>query len=301
MKENNIEILNVNKKIGKKHLVKELNFNVSGGEVFGFIGPNGAGKTTAIRMMVGLINISSGDVRICGHSIITNKKEALKNIGAIVEKPEMYPFMTGYQNLKFFAEISGGTFKNIQEMIDIVGLHDSINDKVSTYSLGMKQRLGIAQAMLHDPKVLIFDEPTNGLDPVGIREIRQYIRRIAIEKKKAIIVSSHLMSEIELICDRIGIIKNSDLLAVENVNKTSEKMYNIKTVQLQSALNCLRQNQYNSMIKNEQLFIQCDYKEIPEVIRLLVNHQIDIYGFEEKSHNLEDRYLELTARTGKGK
>src|SRR5690625_3334496 len=159
-------------------------------------------------MMVGLMGITDGDVRILGKSVKTNFKEAVREVGAIVENPEMYPFMTGMQNLKHYARmIPGISAERIQEVIRLVGLEKVLKEKVGKYSLGMRQRLGIAQALLHSPAILILDEPTNGLDPAGIREIRQYIRRLATEENVAVIISSHLLSEIELMCDRIGIIK----------------------------------------------------------------------------------------------
>src|SRR5690625_230371 len=211
-----IELVNVDKSFGRKEVINDLSFSINEGEVFGLIGPNGAGKTTAIRMMVGLMRVSSGDIRIFGKSIQTNFKEAIHKVGAIVENPEIYPFLTGWQNLKHYARmIPGIRDERIDEVIQLVGLQKPIHQKVSRYSLGMRQRLGIAQALLHRPKVLILDEPTNGLDPAGIREIRQYIRRLATEEGVAVIISSHLLSEIELMCDRIGVIKNGELVAIQ--------------------------------------------------------------------------------------
>lgn len=187
-----------------------------------FLVRNGAGKTTTIRMMIGLMKISNGDVQILGKSIKDNYKEAISEVGAIVENPEMYPFMTGMQNLTHFARMIPSVSKErVKEVITLVGLEKEINEKVARYSLGMRQRLGIAQALLHNPSVLILDEPTNGLDPAGIREIRQYIRKLAEKHNVTIIISSHLLSEIELMCDRIGIIKNGELDAIQTVNDSS--------------------------------------------------------------------------------
>lgn len=223
MSESTMKIIDLHKDIGRKQIIRNLNFEIRPGEVFGFIGPNGAGKTTTIRMMVGLIGITKGDVVIKGHSIKKEYRKAISEVGAIVENPEMYPFMTGWQNLKHFARMSNGiTDERIREVIQLVGLDNAIGTKVGKYSLGMRQRLGIAQALLHSPSVLILDEPTNGLDPAGIREIRRYIRRLAVEENVSVIVSSHLLSEIELMCDRIGIIKNGKLIATNDLNEESD-------------------------------------------------------------------------------
>ena len=214
-----VQLKDVTKKIGGKTLIDKVSFDVYGGEVFGFLGPNGAGKTTTIRMMVGLTKITDGDVIIEGKSIQKDFEDAVQHVGAIVENPEMYKFLSGYKNLVHFARMYKGISKEkIDEVVKLVGLEKRIHEKVKTYSLGMRQRLGIAQSLLHDPKVLILDEPTNGLDPAGIREIRAYIRRLAKERGMAVIVSSHLLSEMELMCDRVGIIQNGKLLDVQKMN-----------------------------------------------------------------------------------
>lgn len=172
-----VQIRNLSKKIGKKTIIDRLNLDVYPGEVFGFLGPNGAGKTTTIRMMVGLISMTEGDVAYKGISVKTRFSEAIAHVGAIVENPEMYKYLSGCQNLQQYARMVGGiTPGRIQEVVRLVGLEQRIHDKVRTYSLGMRQRLGLAQALLHEPAVLILDEPTNGLDPAGIREIRHYLR-----------------------------------------------------------------------------------------------------------------------------
>lgn len=174
---------NVKKKIKGKTIINGLSFSVKEGEVFGFLGPNGAGKTTTIRMIVGLMGITEGDIFVSGKSVKKDFEGAIKNIGAIVENPEMYKFLSGYQNLLQYARMHNGiTKQKISEVVELVGSTERINDKVKTYSLGMRQRLGLAQCLLHDPKLLILDEPTNGLDPAGIREIRDHLRMLARKK-----------------------------------------------------------------------------------------------------------------------
>ncbi|QQE78862.1 ABC transporter ATP-binding protein [Alicyclobacillus sp. SO9] len=213
-----VEIRDLTKKIGRKTIVDSLSFDIPKGEVFGLLGPNGAGKTTTIRMMVGLISITRGDVHIAGYDVRNNFKAAMSHVGAIVENPEMYKFLTGFQNLKHYANMSNGvTQDRIMEVVKQVGLEDRIHDKVKTYSLGMRQRLGLAQALLRSPDVIILDEPTNGLDPAGIRELRDYLRNLAANEGIAVIVSSHLLSEMELMCDRVAIIQSGKLIDVRSI------------------------------------------------------------------------------------
>ncbi|KRE58378.1 ABC transporter ATP-binding protein [Paenibacillus sp. Soil750] len=202
-----VEVRNLTKRIRHKNIVDQISFELFPGEVFGFLGPNGAGKTTTIRMMVGLIGMSDGDVAISGHSIRTSFREAIRHVGAIIENPELYKHLTGMQNLKQFARMVGNIPQSrIDQIVQLVGLSARIHDKVKTYSLGMRQRLGIAQALLHKPAVLILDEPTNGLDPAGIREMRQLVRKLAAEEGIAVMVSSHLLAEMEQMCDRFGVV-----------------------------------------------------------------------------------------------
>src|SRR5699024_825219 len=304
MTESAIKLTHVTKRIQNKQIIKDLSFSIPKGEVFGFIGPNGAGKTTTIRMIVGLIGITEGDIEICGQSIKKDYQAAVRHVGAIVENPEMYPFMTGWQNLKHFANmVQGVTEERIHEVVQLVGLGKAIQQKVGRYSLGVRQRLGIAQALLHNPDILILDEPTNGLDPAGIKEIRQYIRRLATEDDIAVIVSSHLLSEIELMCDRIGVIKNGELVALESVHEeietkdsTNEALRNvtIEVTPLEKAEELLF-NTYSFDISKEknQLSFQCQKDEIPNIISTLVQNDLNIYSVERQETTLEDKFFDL--------
>nr|WP_246078974.1 ABC transporter ATP-binding protein [Paenibacillus piri] len=212
-----VQLRDVTKRIGSKTIVDHLSFDVLPGEIFGFLGPNGAGKTTTIRMMVGLMSLTEGEVLVNGISVKKQFEQAMMYVGAIVENPEFYKFLSGYQNLQHFARmIPGITEERLKEVIALVRLEHRIYDKVKTYSLGMRQRLGVAQAILHRPAVLILDEPTNGLDPEGIRELRDYLRELSRKEGIAVIVSSHLLSEMELMCDRVAIIQNGRLLDVRS-------------------------------------------------------------------------------------
>lgn len=213
-----LRVEHLKKKIGSRWIIQDVSFRVREGEIFGFLGPNGAGKTTTIRMLVNLIRPTEGTIEICGYDVHRNPEQALGYIGSIVENPEVYGYLTGYENLEQFARMLKGVDQaRIEEVAKLVHLDQRIHDKVKTYSLGMRQRLGIAQALLGRPKLLILDEPTNGLDPKGIKEMRGFIRQLAKEGM-AVFVSSHLLSEIQLLCDRVAIISHGKVLTVGKVD-----------------------------------------------------------------------------------
>jgi ABC-2 type transport system ATP-binding protein len=294
-----MQLKNLRKTIGSKPIIKGLNFDIYSGEVFGFLGPNGAGKTTTIRMMVGLMDMSEGDVIIQGHSVKKEFKQAIQHVGGIVENPEMYPFMSGWKNLRHYARmIPGITDERMEEVVRLVRLEKRMKDKVGKYSLGMRQRLGIAQALLHNPSILILDEPTNGLDPSGIREVRSYIRRLATEEGVAIIVSSHILSEMEMMCDRIGIIKNGELVSIQPVkealHQSEKKEVSLEASPLNEAEAVLKaflegpvkfdQDMLNFTIKRE---------DIPHLVQRLVKANVDIYSLNVKRSTLEDKFLDL--------
>ena len=300
-----VELKNVTKVIKGRTIIDNISFQVNKGEVFGFLGPNGAGKTTTIRMIVGLMAISSGDIEVGGSSIKTNFEDAVRHIGAIVENPEMYKFLTGYQNLIHYARMANGISKEkIAEIVELVGLSDRIHDKVKTYSLGMRQRLGLAQCLLHDPKVLILDEPTNGLDPAGIREIRDYVRLLAREKNLAVIVSSHLLSEMEMMCDRIGIIQNGRLIDVQLVQEldhgAAETTYELEVVPADKALNLIGVHYPNVRANRSRngITVELPKQQIPILIKQFVLEDIQVFAVKEIAKTLEDRFLELTTEKG---
>ncbi|MDQ0269571.1 ABC transporter ATP-binding protein [Cytobacillus purgationiresistens] len=299
-----VQIENVSKVIKGRTIIDSLSFKVNEGEVFGFLGPNGAGKTTTIRMMVGLIGITSGDIKILGSSIKTDFEKAVGHVGAIVENPEMYKFMSGYQNLLHYARMSQGiTKEKIAETVGFVGLTDRIHDKVKTYSLGMRQRLGLAQCLLHDPKILILDEPTNGLDPAGIREIRDHVRKLAREKGMAVIVSSHLLSEMEMMCDRIGIIQNGKLIDVQSITdfvQADGSTYEIEVdspEKAEAALKSLYQ-EVPFQINGNKMIVTLMKDDVPDLVKAFVHEDIRIFSIQETLKTLEDRFLEVTTRKG---
>ena len=206
---------------GERQAVVDVSFTLRRGEVFGFLGPNGAGKTTTIRMLVGLIRPSSGRVVVAGHDLGREREAALRHLGCIVESPDFYDYLTGRENLTHFARmIDGGAARaRIDSLAELLRIRERLDDRVGTYSLGMRQRLGIAQALLGDPAVLVLDEPANGLDPAGIRELRELVRRLAEERGLAVFVSSHLLGEVERLCDRIAIVHRGRALAEGSIRE----------------------------------------------------------------------------------
>ncbi|KRE51108.1 ABC transporter ATP-binding protein [Paenibacillus sp. Soil724D2] len=294
-----VKIDQITKRIGSKTIIDKLSFEVPRGEVFGFLGPNGAGKTTTIRMMVGLMSITEGDIRIGGYSIRTHFEQAIRHVGAIVENPEMYKFLSGYQNLVHYARMFPGIEEDrIQEVIDLVGMENRIHDKVKTYSLGMRQRLGIAQALLHKPSVLILDEPTNGLDPAGIRELRDHLRKLTREDGISVIVSSHLLSEMELMCDRVAIIQNGKLVDVrlikEFVQADGKQQVVFEVASMNQALTLAAEHGAAVEVVGNDIIMNLDKQETATWNKRFVEAGIAVYGIRATTKSLEDQFLEMT-------
>jgi ABC-2 type transport system ATP-binding protein len=297
MIETTLSVKSLRKVIGRKEIVKGVDFELKRGEVFGFLGPNGAGKTTTIRMLVGLIKPTSGSIEICGYNVKTQFTRAMENLGCIVENPEMYSFLTGWENLQHFARMLPKVDPlHIEEVVKLVRLQERINDPVSTYSLGMRQRLGIAQALLGKPKVLILDEPTNGLDPMGIREMRSFIRYLAESEGLTVLVSSHLLSEIQLMCDRVAIISKGEMIkvdTVENLLTLQERMiWNVD--QIERGRDILKQ--YTTVLGAGDGGLITPYVEGQTALwnRKLVEQGVEVREMNRKLPALEDLFLELT-------
>jgi len=297
-----VQIRHLTKRIGKKTIVDDLSFDIQPGEVFGFLGPNGAGKTTTIRMMVNLVSRTKGEVFIQGIDLSKHFSEAMKHVGVIVENPELYKFLTGYQNLKHFANMSLGVDKQrIDELVKIVGLEGRIHDRVRTYSLGMRQRLGLAVVLLRRPSVLLLDEPTNGLDPAGIRELRDYLRLLANNEGIAVVVSSHLLAEMELMCDRVAIIQNGKLIDVRTLKElatdTGEEVAVTFEVEPMDRAVHLIQQQFPDMrltSSEKQVVVATQREVIPDIVAALAAEQVRIFGVTATNKSLEDSFLELT-------
>lgn len=304
-----LEVKALTKTIGKKTIVDDVSFQVERGEIFGLLGPNGAGKTTIIRMIVSLINRTGGTVLINGHDLDASFTEAMNELGAIVENPEFYKYLSGYKNLRHYARmaLSDITEERINEVTELVGLENAINDKVRTYSLGMRQRLGVAQAILHKPSILILDEPTNGLDPQGIREFRDYLRLLA-SQGTSVLVSSHLLSEMQLMCDRFAIIEKGKLIHISSMhdNETSEGK-KVKTIEVELSNPTLASKLLTEQMtdvkvtssKGSRLTLSVRKEQIPMINRLFVDNDIDVFEILNVKATLEDRFLEITNKDKK--
>ena len=297
-----LEISKVTKTFGKKTAVDQVSFDLYPGEVFGFLGPNGAGKTTIIKMVMGFFRPDEGTIIINGFNRKTHYEEAMSSIGGIVENPEMYETLSARLNLKMYARLHKGvTAERIDEVLELVGLTDRANDPVKKYSLGMKQRIGLAQALLHRPKVLILDEPTNGLDPAGIHLLRDILKKLAHEEGVAVMVSSHLLNEMQLMCDRIGIINHGKLLKICSIEDLmnqakSASSYRIKTSDPEKARDILSEKYPNriSNVNADTLDIDIEEDQINECVRTLVSSGSDILGVQKLESSLEEAFLEIT-------
>ncbi|ARF66954.1 ABC transporter ATP-binding protein [Paenibacillus larvae subsp. pulvifaciens] len=309
-----LSVDNVTKIIRGKKIIKVISFEVYAGEIFGFLGPNGAGKTTTIRMLVDLITPSSGSIRVCGYDVHRQHNEAMAQIGCIVENPELYGYLTGWENLEHSARMLPGiTEKRIGEVVDIVGMDARIHDKVKTYSLGMRQRLGIAQALLGNPKLLILDEPTNGLDPQGIKEMREFIQNLA-KTGLSLFVSSHLLSEIQQMCNRVAIISKGSVIQVGGVEELlgqashhvvwtlSPKDKALSILQQEEGIHILHQEPYffeakdQSDVSRETIKIITEMEEclVSKLNVKLVQNGVQVWAIEIKTPTLEELFLGLT-------
>ncbi|EIZ2418807.1 ABC transporter ATP-binding protein [Listeria monocytogenes] len=295
MTERALQVTNLHKKIRKREIIKGISFEVMPGEVFGLLGPNGAGKTTTIRMIVGLIKPTSGTILIGGKDIRKNFTEAMRGLGSIVENPEFYSFLTGQENLAYFARMDSSIKKErIQEVTELVGLEKRINDRVSTYSLGMRQRLGIAQALLSNPKLLILDEPTNGLDPSGIHEMRDFIRALARNEGISVLVSSHLLSEIELLCDRVAIMTDGTIIKTDQVSHllSSRAQLRWRVTPIEQAKAFLES--VTEVEVDGEYLVTAMNEESAEWNEQLVAKGIKVHEIDKRKPSLEDLFLELT-------
>jgi len=298
-----LKIKNVSKSFDKKKVIDNLSLEVYAGEVFGFLGPNGAGKTTTIKMIMGFLSIDSGEIFLNGFNLKKDFEKAMANIGGIVENPEMYKDISGMTNLEMYARLQSHISKErINEVVKIVGMEKRVHEKVKKYSLGMKQRLGLAQAILHKPKILILDEPTNGLDPAGIKELRDILKDLAHNENVAVFVSSHLLSEMELMCDRVGIINNGKLLGVKTIEELQSQATGGKTVYrfnvkpVAKALELARK-EYSEKIEtftDEYIDIEVDEDDVLKINALFAGNGIGIAGVAKVETSLEDAFMDIT-------
>ncbi len=290
-----LECNNLRKHFGKKEVLKDVSFDLCEGDILGFIGPNGAGKTTTIKLMLGLQKISSGTVSINGYDIKKDFVKAIDKVGAIVESPDMYMYLTGRQNLKMIARLYKNIDdKRIEEVISISKLGKRIDDKVSKYSLGMRQRLGIAAAIINKPNILILDEPTNGLDPEGIKELRDLLVSLAKKEKMGIFISSHNLSELESFCTKVCIIQNGKILENCSINElkdeVSDSVYIFEVDKLDKINKVI--DKKIEKIDDKTFTIKTDRDSIPNIVKSLVDNDYKVYHVSKYNISLEDAFLE---------
>lgn len=298
-----IEVNHLSKKFSDTYAVDNLSFTVNEGDIYGFLGQNGAGKSTTIRMLLTLIKPTSGEINLFQKKLSTHRSEILKQVGAIIEKPDLYKYLSAYDNLSIFAKMSGikVTKQLLMQQLQMVGLEERAKDTVRTFSQGMKQRLGIAVALVHNPALIILDEPTNGLDPQGIADMRNLILRLSREMGKTVLISSHLLSEIELIANRMIIIHKGKKMVEGNVAALldpAHTLIEIDTLDNAATKQLLLQSKWATFLqKKMQLQLMMNKKEVPQLINELVIMGVQILSVNS-SHSLENYFLSLTTQSG---
>ena len=291
-----LEVSNLVKYFGKKQILKDVSFSINEGEILGFIGPNGAGKTTTIKLILGLQSINSGTVKLNGYDLEKDFEKAIASVGAIVESPDMYMYLSGRKNLELVANMYKNVEKSrIDEVIKLVGLEKRINDKVSKYSLGMRQRLGIAVALLHKPKLLILDEPTNGLDPEGIKELRDLMKDLAKKENTAILISSHNLSELESFCTNVCLIQNGEVISTSTLKELKKVDKNTFVLKLDTTKEVKKLlNKDDKVINDNHIMVKRKEEEIPDLIKKLIKEGYKIYRVQENTVTLEEAFLKKT-------
>ena len=293
-----LELKNVSKSFGKRKIIDNISLKVNSGEIFGFLGPNGSGKTTTIKMILRLIDSDEGEIKVNGFDNRKQFEQAMECIGAIVENPDMYKYMSGIDNLKLHARIRNIDEKRINEVLEMVGLKDRAKDKVGKYSLGMKQRLGLALTLLHNPKVLILDEPTNGLDPAGIKQLRDILKKISHEENVAVFVSSHILTEMQQMCDRVAVLDNGKIVKIEQITNSKEEK--IETIELRikdktKAIKILKEKfEVDTKEEKDSLLVTIQTEKVPEVVKELAIEDVGIKAVIPREHNLEEIFFDAT-------
>ncbi|WP_165423489.1 ABC transporter ATP-binding protein [Ktedonosporobacter rubrisoli] len=293
----------LSKQYGTRFVVNNLNLEIMRGDIFGFLGPNGAGKTTTIRMLLGLVKPSSGSVEIFGYDLASHSTQILPHVGALVEAPALYPYMSGRDNLRSIASVVGGiTEKRIDEVLELVGLRGCYKDRAHTYSLGMKQRLGLAMALLHDPELLVLDEPANGLDPAGIVEMRELMQRLSAQHK-TVLVSSHLLAEVQHMCTRVAIVRQGYLVKETTVEAllSGRGEYRVVLEQARAALSLLQQQSWGKsahLDSSGALITAGPGERGRDLNRFLVEAGFVPDSLTPVTHDLEQIFLRLTRSGG---
>ena len=299
-----LETVKLAKNFRSRRAVDDLSLRVYEGDVYGFLGPNGAGKSTTIRMLTGLVRPNRGTARLLGFDVRTRHMDAMRNVGAIVETPAFYKYLSARENLSIFSRLSGGCdIRRIDQILDTVGLLDRANDKVKVFSHGMLQRLGIAQALLPNPKLVILDEPTSGLDPQGMKDVRELILRLAKDEGMTVFLSSHLLYEVEQVCDRVGVINYGKLIAEGDVRELLRREVELVELVVNDASRAselLRSFDWIEImtLEQERIAVRAPSQRIPEVNRALVAADIDVSAIVSRTMTLEDLFLKLVREDG---
>ena len=295
-----IQVEGLRKEFGPLTAVNNLSFSVAQGDVYGFLGQNGAGKSTTIRMLLTLIAPTSGKIELFGMALSSHRKEILRNVGAVIEKPDVYKYLSAYENLKLFARLSGVhvQHRQLMDQLEMVGLAQRAHDKVGTFSQGMKQRLGIGIALVHNPQLIVLDEPTNGLDPQGIADIRNLILRLSREMHKTVLVSSHLLSEIEQVATKVLIIDKGKKI-VEGTASTlfdpAKTVVEVQALDNEEAFRLLQESSWAGALQHNRkgVLLQLDRQLIPQLHKDLVAMNIALVSLQPR-HSLEDYFLRVT-------
>lgn len=297
-----VAVQGLSKTFGSFSAVDDLSFNISKGSIYGFLGQNGAGKSTTMRMLLGLIHPTAGEILINGEKLDHNRNKALQQIGAIIERPDLYGYLSAWDNLKIFAKLSNKQIPDtrLHEVLEIVGLHGREKDKVKAYSQGMKQRLGIAIALVHDPELLILDEPTNGLDPQGIAEMRDLVRMLGMQMGKTILISSHLLHEIEQVATDMLVIHRGKKIVEGKVSELlnlNETLFEVRILPDDSIVEKLEEKGWGQYISDggnsSTLLFKMHPRKMPGLNKYLVEQQVHVLEIRSR-HSLEAFFLNLT-------
>ena len=296
-----IQVNHLSKHYRDIQAVNDLSFSVQAGEVYGFLGQNGAGKSTTIRMLLTLVEPSAGSIEMFGMNLRTHRHEILSKVGAVIERPDLYKYLTAYENLKLFARMSGAdsSQEHLNRQLAQVGLEGRKDSKVKTFSQGMKQRLGLAVALVHNPQLIILDEPTNGLDPQGIADVRNLILHLSRHLGKTVLVSSHLLSEIELIADRMLIIDKGRKIvegSVKDLFDPTRMLVTLETANPEHASKVIRESSWNQYVRKQnrnEFVFELDKTKVPQLAADLSSQQVAILGLQPR-HSLEEYFLSLT-------
>ena len=293
-----LELKNVSKTFGRRKVLDNISLNVKEGEIYGFLGPNGSGKTTTIKIILHLIDSDSGIIKVNGFDTKKQFEQAMEYIGGIVENPDMYRYMSGIDNLKLHARLRNIDKKRIDEVLKLVELNGREFDKVGKYSLGMKQRLGLALTLLHRPKVLILDEPTNGLDPAGIKKLRDILKQVAHKEGVAVFVSSHILAEMQQMCDKVAVLDNGKIVKVEEITNQSEEIIEqveLRVKDIDKTVKILKEKfKLEPIVEKEIINIFIQTEKFPKVVKELAVSDVEIKAVIPKNHTLEEIFFDAT-------